>query len=162
MKGIVAYDSVYGNTRKVAETIADQLGTEGHQTELINLRERVPKEIKADFMFIGSPTRIKRMTGKTRRFIKKIDAGRWGSGPICAFDTYGPIPKTEDEMNKASKWLYPGAAGEIQELAKKRGLTVHPSALRCAVTDIKGPLTSEAPQKAREFVHEFVETLGKS
>lgn len=31
MKGVVAYDSVHGNTKQVAEAIAEQIRSEGHQ-----------------------------------------------------------------------------------------------------------------------------------
>jgi flavodoxin len=31
MKGLVVYDSVYGNTKMIAEAIAEQISAEGHE-----------------------------------------------------------------------------------------------------------------------------------
>jgi flavodoxin len=160
MKGVVVYDSVYGNTRQVAEAIAEQIKADGHSVETLSLREGGAARIEADFMFIGGPTRLKKMTRNVKRFVKKLDKNYWKTRPIVAFDTYGPLGKTEEERKKSEKWINPGAAGGIQALAGKMGLKVHPTTLRCAVTELKGPLEPDAPDKARKFTHEFISSMG--
>jgi len=161
MKGAVTYDSVYGNTKLVAEAIAEQIRADGHSVEVLNLREEGARKIEADFMFIGGPTRLKKMTRNVKHFVKKLDKNYWSTRPVVAFDTYGPLGKTEEEQKKAEKWLHPGAVGSIQALAGKMGLKVHPATLRCAVTDLKGPLEPDAIEKAKKFAHEFAVSLGK-
>jgi hypothetical protein len=161
MKGAVVYDSVFGNTKLVAEAIAEQIRADGHTVETLNLRQEGSRKIEADFMFVGGPTRLKKMTRNVKGFVKKLDKAYWSTRPIVAFDTYGPLPKTEEERTKAEKWINPGAVGGIRALASGRGLKVHPSSLRCAVTDLKGPLEPEALDKARRFTHEFMLSLGK-
>jgi multimeric flavodoxin WrbA len=161
MKGAVVYDSVYGNTKLVAEAIAEQIRTDGHTVEILNLRQEGSRKVEADFMFVGGPTRLKKMTRNVKGFVKKQDRAYWSTRPIVAFDTYGPVPKTEEERKKGEKWIIPGAVGGIQTLASGRGLKVHSASLRCAVTDLKGPLEPEALDKARKFAHEFVMSLAK-
>jgi flavodoxin len=55
MKGIVAYDSVHGNTKQVAEAIAEEIRAAGHEVELIFLKESESNVAQGDFLFIGSP-----------------------------------------------------------------------------------------------------------
>ncbi|MBU1914613.1 MAG: flavodoxin domain-containing protein [Thermoplasmatota archaeon] len=160
MKGAVVYDSVYGNTKLVAEAIAEQIRADGHSAELLNLRADRRRQIDADFVFIGGPTRMKKMTRNVKGFINRLDKSHWSTRPLVAFDTYGPLGKTEEERKKGEKWINPGAVGGIQALASKMGLKVHPASLRCAVTDMKGPLEPTALEHARKFTHEFAMSLG--
>ena len=57
MKGIVVYDSSHGNTKKIAETIAETLKESG--LEVDNFYVKDLKKLSAkdyDFMVLGSPT----------------------------------------------------------------------------------------------------------
>jgi menaquinone-dependent protoporphyrinogen IX oxidase len=158
MKGIVAYDSVHGNTKAVAEAIAEQIRSEGHQAELVSVREG-GSPIEGDFMFLGSPTRMSRATGEAREFVEKLDREYWRSRPIVIFDTVGPLSK---DAEKRKKWLgmidegAKNAASQLRELSRSRGLNVHSKILHLAVTGFKGPLASDALQMAREFTHQFL------
>jgi len=53
MMGLVFYDSVHGNTKQVAEAIAEQIKTDGHQARIINLSSDPAGTMGGDFMFIG-------------------------------------------------------------------------------------------------------------
>jgi flavodoxin len=64
MKGIVAYDSVNGNTKLIAEAMAEQLKVDGHDVEIVFIKDSVPSPM-GDFMFVGSPTRGMKMTGRS-------------------------------------------------------------------------------------------------
>jgi flavorubredoxin len=156
MKGIVAYDSVYGNTKQVAEAIAEQIRSEGHEVELIAVGDRGVGALIGDFMFVGSPTRIGRMTKRTKEFLEGLDGKYWKDRPIVAFDTVGPL---SEDAEKRKKWLSridKSAATRMQELARQRGLNAHPEVLHIAVTGFKGPLASDGLDMAKEFVHRFV------
>ena len=158
-KGIVAYDSVYGNTKQVAEAIAEQIRAEGHEVELISIKDEGGGASIGDFLFIGSPTRIGRMTKGAKGFVERLDREYWKSRPIVVFDTVGPL---SEDAEKRKKWLSridKSAAVRMQELAKQRGLSVHPEVLHIAVTGFKGPLAVDALDMARSFTHQFVATL---
>ena len=154
MKGIVVFDSVFGNTREVAEAIGEQIRDDGHEVELIYLRESQGKAITGDFIFIGSPTRIGRMTGRTKRYIKKLSPDQWKGKPVVAFDTIMPLPKDEAEKKKAAKWIEYGAAPRIHDYLKENGFDVRSPVLRVEVKDIKGPLSKGAIEKAKKYTHE--------
>jgi len=156
MKGVVAYDSVYGNTKQVAEAIAEQIRSEGHQVELIALRDEGGVAVTGDFLFVGSPTRMGRMTRSARVFVEGLDREYWKNRPIVAFDTVGPFSEDEEKRKKWLERVTKSAATRMQELARKGGLMAHQEVLHVAVTGFKGPLAPDALAMARDFTHRFM------
>jgi len=159
VKGVVAYDSVYGNTKQVAEAIAEQIRSDGHEVELIALRDEGGVAPAGDFMFVGSPTRMGRMTKKAKEFVEGLDKEHWKSRPIVTFDTVGPLSEDEEKRKKWLSRIDKSAATRMQELARQQGLSVHQEVLHVAVTGFKGPLASDALDMAKEFTHRFISTL---
>lgn len=156
MKGIVVYDSVYGNTEKVAEAIAEQIKNEGHQVEVRSLKKRhsIPQE--GDFLFIGSPTRMGRMTNRSKNFARKLDRNVWKEKPIIAFDTILITPEDEKGRKKTTRWIEYGAAPRLHDLLKEKGLNAYTPVLRLEVEGVKGPLVPTALDDTRRYVHEFL------
>jgi len=155
MKGMVVYDTYYGNTKMVAEAIAEQIRADGHEAVLYSAREGMPQALDADFMFVGSPTRMTKMTGKTKRFVKKLSKSSWGAKPICFFDTIGL------GVEKATGRWSGTAAQKLHDLAKEEGLNARSPVLHTEVKDMRGPLADNAVQKAKDFAHEVISSLGK-
>lgn len=156
MKGIVAFDSVYGNTKMVAEVIAEEIKAQGHEVAIYNLGVKIPRLAEGDFVFVGSPTRMGRMTGRTKKFVKRLDRGHFATRTVVPFDTILTLPEDPEGRRKALKWTEHGAAIRIKELAGKRGLKVNDQVLRVNVSGLKGPLVPEALDQAREFTRDFL------
>jgi flavodoxin len=162
MKGLVLFISHYGNTKQVAETIAKQITDSGHEAAVQDLRQRLPDLIGFDFVAIGSPTRFARPAGKALSVLKQLRKKGFAEKPVAIFDTYGPVPTNPEELEKGKKWLYPGAAGIMQKVAKEQGLNVYPDTLRCEVLGgLKGPLADRQLEKAASFTKEFVSKMTK-
>jgi flavodoxin len=162
MKGVIAFDSYFGNTRSVAEAMKEEIERTGHEAALLNLRtsREVPSE--GDFLMVGSPTRFKKMTRPAKRLVKKLDAKAWGAKPVAVFDTFSPYRGDDPKKAESSKkWVDPGAAGFLIALAEKRGLKVRTPPLRCSVKDMKGPLDDGELDRAREYARQFASSLGK-
>lgn len=161
MKGIVAYDSVNGNTKQVAEAIAAEIVAQGHEAELISVKDgKLPTG--GDFMFIGSPTRASRMTKGTGQFIDDLDTGYWKSRPIVAFDTVGPLSKDAEKRRSWLEKVYEGdknAASRIRDACNGRGLNVRPKLLHLAVVGMWGPLAPDALDMARAYARDFLRTV---
>jgi flavodoxin len=162
MKGIVAYDSVNGNTKQVAEAIAAEIKAQGHEAELMFIKDEGQPPADGDFLFIGSPTRVSKMTKPTGEFIDGLDPAYWGGRPIIAFDTIGPLSK---DVEKRKSWLEKVDAGNknaacrIRDACGGRGLNVHPKMLHLAVTGMWGPLAPEALDTARAYTREFLRNV---
>lgn len=159
MKGIVAYDSVHGNTKQVAEAIAEQIRSEGHEVELISMRDGILGPINGDFLFVGSPTRIGRMTPSAKEFVEKLDAEYWRDRPSVFFDTVGPLPKDEEKRKKWLSRITTSAASKMRDLAKERGLGACPDVLNVPVTGFLGPLAPGALDLARDFTRKFLASV---
>jgi len=163
LKGIVAYDTYYGNTKKVAETIVEQIKAEGHEAELRSIREDYPSPPQGDFMFVGSPNRMGGVTGKTKRFVKHLDLATWKDKPMAVFATVASPSKdeqTEKERQSYEKWAL-RAAPKLRDLAKARGLNAIDPVLAVGVKDQKGPLVDAGVEKTKQFAHDFLQALKK-
>ena len=156
MKAVIAVDSVYGNTKLVAEAFKDEIEKAGHEVEFINLRKEFRVPSGGDILFVGSPTRVAKMTARTKKFVKKLDAAAWAGKIVVAFDTHMPVPDDPEKQKKAMKWIEPGAAGKLTALAAERGLKVRSPPLRFLVSDMKGPLAPGQIEKARELAREII------
>jgi flavodoxin len=162
MKGIVAYDSVHGCTKKVAEAVAEQIRGEGHEVEVINVKDNASTQPKGDFLFIGSPTRAGKMTGASKAFLRELNAGEWKGKPMVAFDTWGPVPNHPEKLRKWEERMREdprGAAPRLKDIAQERGFDVRAEMLRINVTGMWGPLAEDGPQRAKEFTREFLASL---
>jgi flavodoxin len=162
MKALVLFRSHYGNTKQVAEAIGSQITALGHEAVVQDLRLKLPDLENVGLIFIGAPTRMARVTRKALSVLKKLHERGFTGKPIAIFDTYGPVPTKPEELEKARKWLFPGAAGIMQNAAKGLGLSVYPQTLRCEVKDMRGPLAHHELEKAPAFVREVVSSIGRA
>ena len=162
MKGLIAYDSYYGNGAQVAVAIADELRAAGHDVSLLDLHhDRVDDRVVAsasEFLVVGGPTRMKHIGRRARSFAKKLDAKVWAGRPALVYDTYGPLD-SDPAKNQDNKWLYPGGVAELRLLLGQQGLAVAPEELRCLVAAMKGPLAEGALDEARAVARGFAERL---
>ena len=160
MKGMILYRSHYGNTKQVADSIAQQITAMGHEVIVQDVRQKLPELQGFDFIMIGSPTRFARADGKAMRVLKELKKKGFTEKPVAIFDTYGPVPAAPEELEKSRKWLYPGAAGKMLEAAKNHGLNAYQETLRCEVQGgTKGPLAEHQLEKAISFTKEFLSTI---
>ncbi|HEY3420266.1 MAG TPA: flavodoxin domain-containing protein [Methanomassiliicoccales archaeon] len=153
MNGIVAYDSILGNTRKVAEQMAIEMRANGHTVRLINLATEEAGEVKGDFLLIGSPNRMKRISSMAKRFIRHLDGDEWKGKKVVVFDTVLQVlddpNKTEKQMAKARKWAYEGAAPKMSRKLDKKGI-VCSGVWHFEVSGLKDPLVPGWEEKVRE------------
>jgi flavodoxin len=161
MKSLVLFRSYHGNTKQIAEGIAKELGTQGIETIVQDLRRKLPDLSDIDFILIGSPTRMARVNRKALRMLKRLRKKGYTEKPVAIFDIYGPVPTQPEEIEKAKKWLYPGAAGIMHKRAKTLGLNVYSETLRCEVRAMKGPLAENELEKAASFAKVFLSIIRK-
>jgi len=161
MNGLIVCDSYFGNTLQVAEALAEELRAAGHDVTVVNLHTqkldaRKPPAADAGFFGIGGPTRMARMSRRTRSFAKQLDAPAVTGRPVFVFDTYGPLDADPAKNEQNKKWFYPGGGEKLKDALTAQGVVVYPEVLRCLVTDMKGPLVEGALESAREFARRFM------
>ncbi len=120
MKGVVVYDTYYGNTKIFAEAIAEQLRVEGHEAELRSVRERYPAPPQGDIMFLGSPVRMGSASRKAKRHVKKLDKDVWKNKPIVVFTTTLLRRRTQQMSKDETKTNGTGARAASSETWQSR------------------------------------------
>jgi len=92
MESLVVYDSKFGNTKKLAEAIADGLRCVG-SVRLLGLDKLPPKDVgTVDLLVIGGPTQAHGMTARIRQFVDLLET-RSATGMVAAtFDTRFRMP----------------------------------------------------------------------
>jgi hypothetical protein len=68
MKALVVYESMYGNTREVAEHIAGGLRTAGVVADVVQVNECLEEAVReSDLVVVGGPTHVHTMAGPRSR-----------------------------------------------------------------------------------------------
>jgi flavodoxin len=115
MNTLVIYGSHYGNTRKVAEAIANELAP---RAQLVSVEEAArAMDEDVDLLVVGGPTEGHRMTDAVARFLQAIDAPTVKGKAVAAFDTRLRWPR----------WLSGSAASGIADsLIEAGGVPIAP------------------------------------
>ena len=81
MKSLVIYDSVFGNTEKIANAIGEAL-----ELQALSVNKVSPGDIQGiDLLIVGSPTRGFRPTKAIKEFIRHLPSERIAKCPGCRF-----------------------------------------------------------------------------
>jgi flavodoxin len=156
MKGVVVYDSYCGNTKVVAQAIAEELEAEGHEAELRSMREHHAEPPHGDIMFLGSPVRLGSVSGRVKRFVKKLDKDAWKDNPIVVFTTILMLSKdaTDEQRRSQDNWDI-GAGRKLRDLAKSTGLNAVERHLCIGVKGMKGPLAETGVEETKQFTRDI-------
>jgi len=137
MKALIVYDSMYGNTEKIAKAIGEAINGD---SRVLRASEANPSELKSiDILIIGSPTQGFRATKPVQTFIESIPIGVLKEIKIAAFDTRMP----EKDVGKGLRFIMKMggyAAPRIEQKLKKKGGNVAVKAEGFFVKDKEGPL----------------------
>jgi menaquinone-dependent protoporphyrinogen IX oxidase len=156
MKGIVIYDTSYGNTRKVAETIAETLKESGIEVDAFYVKDAKKLSAKDyDLLVLGSPTRWGTMSFAVKGFLGKVKTQEWMNKPFAAFDTENP-ENIERSRIENKQW---SAAEKIAEKLKEKQMNQLLPVLKAAVLGMKGPLQEGEIERTKEYARELAAKL---
>jgi menaquinone-dependent protoporphyrinogen IX oxidase len=158
MRGIVVYDSSYGNTKKIAETIAETLKESGIEVDLFYVKKvRKLSAKNYDFLVLGSPTRFGTMSFAVRFFLRKVKSKEWMNKPFAAFDTENP-ENIEQARIENKEW---SAAEKIAKKLTEKKMNQALPVLKAVVLGWKGPLQEGEIERTKEYARELVIKLKK-
>ena len=148
MKTLIVYFSKFGNTQKVAETIAETMQTAG-PVELISVDLlKVSGLENADMVIMGTPTHNMNLPKAVRPALDALPRRILRGIPVAAFDT----------SYKMSWWLnFFTAAKRLAKHLRKLGgkRIVDPETF--LVTGREGPLYEGELDRARSWAFEIIE-----
>ena len=154
MKGIVVYDTSYGNTKKIAETIAETLKESGIEVDLSYVKDA--KKLKGyDFLVLGSPTKMGTMSLALRFFLGKVKSEEWVNKPFAAFDTENP-ENIEQARLQNKEW---SAAEKIAEKLEEKKMNRALPVLKALVIGQKGPLVEGEGDRAKDYAKDLATKL---
>jgi menaquinone-dependent protoporphyrinogen IX oxidase len=150
MKGLVVYDTSYGNTKTIAETIGETLKESGIEVDLFHVKD--VKKLNAEgynFLVVGSPTRFYTMSFAIRGFLGKVKSEEWMNKPFAAFDTQNP---ENIEKKRGS------AAEKIAERLRDKKMNQLLPVLNALVYG-NGPLKEGEVERTKDYVRTLVSKL---
>lgn len=137
MKALVVYDTNYGNTKKLAETIATNIDKNAKVTHASDVDGQDLQGL--DLLVVGCPIIAWGPTAGTKKFLGKLRSADLTSVKAAAFDTRMNISIHGDACKKIS--------GKLQ--AAGADLVLEPQFFY--VADKEGPLAGGELEKAAEW-----------
>jgi flavodoxin len=153
MNTIVVHESIYGNTRAIAEAVADGLGG----ARVMTPAKLSAEAAQADLLVVGGPTHIHGMATDRSRLaaLQKAGAGA-PQGPVLR-DWLRQLPKSPgaraaafDTRADKADWLTGAASLRIAKRLRHHGFTVVDTA-SFRVTASEGPLVDGELERARQW-----------
>ena len=87
MKVLIVYDTLYGNTEKIARASAAAI-TPSSDVKVLRVSEVAPSELGSiDLLIVGSPTQNSKPTKAIQEFLSKIPANALKNVSVTSFDT---------------------------------------------------------------------------
>lgn len=141
MKSLVIYDTNYGNTRSVAEAIAETLGAPAVSVSDVRLDE-LPG---FGLIIVGSPILGWKPSERMLAFLSSLGPGRLSKVKAAAFDT------------RVKLFIHGDAAGKISRSLAEAGAEIVAEPHPFYVKGKEGPLLPGEVEKARAWAG-FVKT----
>jgi flavodoxin len=121
MKALVVYDSVFGNTEKVAQAIGEALAAQA-EVQTLGVGSVKPEHLAGmDTLIVGSPTRAFRPTPAITTWLKGLPSGSLQGVKVAAFDTRIAAEDTNSGLLKVMVKLFGYAARPIGSRLTQKG-----------------------------------------
>lgn len=146
MKTLIVYDSVFGNTKKVAQAMQKALGT---GAQVVKVNEVTAAQLQGlDLLIAGSPTRAFTATGAVKGFLNKIPAGSLTGVKVAAFDTRMYLPDVDNKFLNFMVGIFGYAAEPMAKKLVKKGGTGVIAPAGFFVKDSEGPMKGGEIERA--------------
>ena len=155
MKALVVYDSVFGNTEKIAQKIGESMGQDAQVVRVTEIDSS--DTVDLDYLVVGSPTRGFRPTKEITSFLNQLKTKSIQEVKVAAFDTR---MSTKDVNNKVLSFMvniFGYADKPIEDkLVKKGGTKIVPSE-GFIVLGTEGPLKEGELERAAEWAQNILD-----
>lgn len=157
MKVLIVFDSYFGNTEQISQTIGNALN-ENNEVEVLGVSVVSWNQISdTDILIVGSPTRGFRPSEKTVNFLKLIPKKGLKGVKVAAFDTRLSLPEIKSKSIRFIVKTGGYAAKHIANSLKKKGGELVLSHEGFLVAGEKGPLVEGELKKATNWAKSIIE-----
>jgi flavodoxin len=147
-RALIIFDTKFGNTEKVARTLAEGMKTQGVNVDCIETGEvDISKLGDYDLLVIGGPTHGLGLSKPMKDFLQKLEDVNIGGKRAFAFDT-------------KLKSRFAGSAGKrIEKKLKKLGASIVKSHVSAIVKGNEGPLEDGAEETFEQIGADAAKSL---
>ncbi len=147
LKALVVYDSVFGNTEKLAKALASGLKSGGVEVDVVKVDSFKLEELNGvDLLCVGSPTHAWNASKSTKEFLEQLSTTPGLKGKKAfAFAT------------KMKSRLAGDAGGKIENKLKDAGLTIVRRTCTAIVEGREGPLEETAEETFEKLGEELAQ-----
>jgi len=154
---LIIYDSLYGNTEKIALSLSDALIAAGHQAIALQVGNVTAGEIKkANLIVIGSPTHAFHVTEAMENFLKE-NLGLFGHHKVAVFDTRMDPTLIKSKMFHVMVKRFGYAIDYLAKKMKRGKATLVVPPMPFTVTTARGPLAIDTDGKILDFAKQIVQ-----
>jgi flavodoxin len=144
MKTLIVYDSVHGNTERIAKAIGDAIAGE---VEVLRAGQVSASELETlDLLIVGSPTHGGKATEAIQDFLERAPVSALEGTTVAAFDT------------RLNRDFDSYAAPRIADTLKEKGGSLIGSPEGFFVEGMEGPLNEGEIERAAGWAKEIVES----
>ncbi len=159
MKALVVYDSVFGNTEKIARAIGSALGSP-EDVGVMQVGKAGLEQLKGlSVLVVGSPTRAFNPTKPTTAFLKSLPSHTLDGVVVAGFDTRTNIDEAPGFLKFMVKFFGYAAEPIAKRLTKAGGKEAAAPA-GFVVADTEGPLKDGELERAAVWAKQILETSG--
>jgi flavodoxin len=138
MEVLIIFDSNFGNTKKIADYMAGQIGRAASSISINNFKESDLLGIK--LLIVGSPINAWRPTKKITEFLKRLDPAKLKGIKGAAFDT------------RVKSFISGNAAKKIAGALVNSGVNVIVEPIGFYVAGNEGPLMEGELKRAEDWI----------
>lgn len=148
---IIVYDSKFGNTKLVAETILEGINEVERMEAVLKRIEQtdLAELLDYDLILIGSPNHYGGPTKEMKEFIDRLENTGLAGKPVAVFDTYLGVGFFEKAVRRME--------GRLNE--KVPGLKLLVPGLSIRVEKSKGPVAEGELSKCKDFGQKIAHQL---
>ncbi|MBN1649112.1 MAG: hypothetical protein JW874_13835 [Spirochaetales bacterium] len=148
MNALVFYESFFGNTKQLAETVSEIIGTQA-KTELAGLAEAGDRNASEyDLIVIGSPTRAFSASKAMKQAVVKLTRTAGPDTHFAVFDTRMDVAEVNVRILTVLAGWFGYAADTITKILRRKKCTVIGNEGHFFVAGSEGPLKDGEKEKA--------------
>jgi flavodoxin len=157
IKVFIVYDSVYGNTAKIAEAMIAAIGG-NEESRILRVQEASAIDLEnIDLLMVGSPTQAGSFIEPVKKFLAGIPAGALQNVSAAAFDTSFDI-NTQKAFLRFIMKTFGYAAPKIAKELSGKGATVLATET-FIVLETEGPLQDGEVERAKGWASAVIKKV---
>ena len=156
MKTLLVYDSIYGNTERIAQAIGKALGAR-NEMRILRATDVEPTDLATlNLLIVGSPTQQFRASPAMKKFLSEIRKGELNNVQVTAFDTRLEMEDMPSRILPPFVKIFGYAAKPMADALVSKGGKLIASPEGFLVKGMEGPLKDGELERAARWAESCI------